>query len=66
MVYSVVWVFYKSYLCFQPEIPHMDGCLKDVSVSGRKLFLISDMNKLNAVAKCSKRVERGFFSKGEY
>ncbi len=46
---------------FQDQIPYFSGCIRDVTLSGRKLFLLSDSNRVHAASKCFRSVQPGYF-----
>ena len=49
----------------QSHIPHLTGCIRDLSVSGRKAYLLSESNRVQAATKCFRSVEPGYyFEKG--
>ena len=49
----------------QSHIPHLTGCIRDLSISGRKAYLLSESNRVQAATKCFRSVEPGYyFEKG--
>ena len=43
----------------------MTGCVRDLSISGRKAYLLSESNRVQAATKCFRSVEPGYyFEKG--
>ena len=50
----------RSHNAHAPQVPQFDGCLKDLTVSGRKIALNSPSNRVNEVSLCAENVEVGF------
>eukprot|EP00094_Tigriopus_californicus_P001836 TCALIF_01772-PA protein Name:"Similar to Lama1 Laminin subunit alpha-1 (Mus musculus)" AED:0.11 eAED:0.12 QI:0/0.86/0.58/1/0.95/0.95/24/1780/2877 len=42
------------------DIPYFNGCMKDIKILSRRLYLHTETNKAHNIFPCSKRVERGF------